>query len=50
MAWLTVQDVRGTNLVELRFTTPSPTLSAFLAAAHTQAYMEANEERSARPT
>jgi capsular exopolysaccharide synthesis family protein len=44
MAWLTVQDVRGTNLVELRFTTPSPTLSAFLAAAHTQAYMEANEE------
>jgi len=44
MSWLTVQDVRGTSLVELRFTTPSPTLSAFLAAAHTQAYMEANEE------
>src|SRR6185503_6493302 len=44
MGWLSVQDVRGTDLIELRFTTPSPSLSAFLAAAHTQAYVEANEE------
>src|SRR5881397_4452442 len=44
MRYLTVQDVRGTDLVEVTFTTPSPTLSAFLAAAHTQAYIEANEE------
>ena len=44
MGYLTVQDVRGTDLVDVTFTTPSPTLSAFLAAAHTQAYMEANEE------
>jgi hypothetical protein len=36
--------VRGTDLIELSFTTPSPDLSAFLAAAHTQAYMEANDE------
>ncbi|MCC6765096.1 MAG: polysaccharide biosynthesis tyrosine autokinase [Deltaproteobacteria bacterium] len=44
MRWLSVRDVRGTDLVEVRFTTPSPTLSAILAAAHTQAYLEANEE------
>jgi capsular exopolysaccharide synthesis family protein len=44
MEYLKVQDVRGTDLVEVSFTTPSPSLSAFLAAAHTQAYMEANEE------
>lgn len=44
MSYLSVTDVRGTDLVEVRFTTPSPSLSAFLAAAHTQAYIEANEE------
>jgi len=44
MRWLTVRDVRGTDLIEVRFTTPSPTLSAILTAAHTQAYLEANEE------
>ena len=44
MRWLSVRDVRGTDLVEVRFTTPSPALSAILAAAHTQAYLEANEE------
>ena len=44
MGYLKVRDVRGTDLVEVSFTTPSPSLSAFLAAAHTQAYMEANEE------
>jgi polysaccharide biosynthesis transport protein len=42
--WLTVGDVRGTDLIEVSFTTPSPTLSAFLAAAHTQAYIQVNEE------
>ena len=44
MAYLVVQDVRGTDLIEVKFTTPSAGLSAFLAAAHTQAYMDANEE------
>jgi succinoglycan biosynthesis transport protein ExoP len=42
--WLSVGDVRGTDLIEVSFTTPSPTLSAFLAAAHTQAYIETNDE------
>ncbi|HEY2389523.1 MAG TPA: polysaccharide biosynthesis tyrosine autokinase [Candidatus Binatia bacterium] len=44
MRYLDVHDVRGTDLIEVRFTTPSPALSALLAAAHTQAYMEATEE------
>src|SRR5579875_809630 len=44
LKWLDVKDVRGTDLVQITFTTPSPTLSAFLAAAHTQAYLAANEE------
>jgi capsular exopolysaccharide synthesis family protein len=44
MRYLDVQDVRGTDLIEVRFTTPNPALSAFLAAAHAQAYLEANEE------
>src|SRR5579884_2801878 len=44
LEWLDVKDVRGTDLVQITFTTPSPTLSAFLAAAHTQAYLAANEE------
>ncbi len=44
MRWLSVRDVRGTDLVEIRFTTPNAGLSAFLAAAHAQAYLEANEE------
>src|SRR5215472_4706235 len=44
MGYLGVQEIRGTDAVEVRFTTPNPSLSAFLAAAHTQAYMEANEE------
>jgi uncharacterized protein involved in exopolysaccharide biosynthesis len=42
--YLDVHDVRGTDLIEVRFTTPNATLSAVLAAAHTQAYLEANEE------
>lgn len=44
MRWLDVRDVRGTDLIEVRFTTPDAGLSAILAAAHTQAYIEANEE------
>jgi succinoglycan biosynthesis transport protein ExoP len=42
--WLNVNDVRGTDLIEVSFTTPSPSLSAFLAAAHTQAYLDTNDE------
>jgi capsular exopolysaccharide synthesis family protein len=41
---LGVTDVRGTDLIEVSFTTPSPSLSAFLVAAHTQAYLEANQD------
>jgi succinoglycan biosynthesis transport protein ExoP len=44
LGYLHVQDVRGTDLIEVSFTTPSPSLSALLAAAHTQAYLEAAEE------
>jgi len=44
MRWLDVRDVRGTDLIEVRFTTPDAGLSAILAAAHTQAYIESNEE------
>src|SRR5262249_27743958 len=44
LRYLEVETVRGTDLVDVRFTTPNPDLSAFLAAAHTQAYLEANEE------
>ncbi len=44
MRWLDVRDVRGTDLIEVRFTTPNAALSAVLAAAHTQAYLDANEE------
>jgi succinoglycan biosynthesis transport protein ExoP len=44
MRYLVIREVRGTDLIEVGFTTPSPALSAFLAAAHAQAFMEANEE------
>ena len=44
LGYLGVGTVPGTDLVEVRFTTPSPTLSAFLAATHAEAYVEANEE------
>ena len=43
MKYLTVSEVRGTDLIEVGFTTPSADLSAFLVAAHTQAYLEAND-------
>ena len=32
-------DVRGTDLIEIRFTAPSPALAALLTAAHIQAYI-----------
>src|SRR5439155_24968789 len=44
LRWLSVRDLHGTDLVEVAFTTPHPALSAFLAAAHVQAYLESNEE------
>src|SRR6185503_14968673 len=44
MRYLSVRDVRGADVVEVRFTTPSAALSALLAAAHVQAYLEANED------
>ena len=42
--YLSVQEVRGTDLLELDVTTPDPSLSAFLAKAHTQAFTAANAE------
>src|SRR5262245_14302697 len=44
LRWLTVRDVSGTDVIEASFVTPSPTRSAFLAAAHTQAYLDANAD------
>lgn len=42
--YLGTSEVRGTDLVDITFSTPDPSLAAFLAAAHTQAYIEANDE------
>src|SRR5439155_1647100 len=44
MRYLSVEEIRGTDIVEVRFATPDPSLSALLAAAHTQAYLDTNEE------
>ena len=44
LGYLNVADVRGTDLIDVRFTTPNPTLSALLAAAHVGAYVEAAQE------
>jgi uncharacterized protein involved in exopolysaccharide biosynthesis len=44
LEYLGASEVRGTDLLDITFSTPDPNLSAFLAAAHTQAYIEANEE------
>jgi capsular exopolysaccharide synthesis family protein len=44
LGWLSVRDLPGTSVVEIAFTTPSPTLSASLAAAHARAYVEANAD------
>jgi capsular exopolysaccharide synthesis family protein len=39
MGYLSVEDTRGTDLISISFTAPSPTLAAFLAAAHVQSYV-----------
>jgi len=44
MGSLEVQEVRGTDLIDVRFTTRYGALSAVLAAAHAQAYLDANHE------
>src|SRR5438874_12492311 len=44
LRYLAVEEMRGTDILEVRFTTPHPSLSALLAAAHTQAYLDTNEE------
>src|SRR6266480_2431697 len=44
MRYLSVEEIRGTDILEVRFATPDPSLSALLAAAHTQAYLDTNEE------
>lgn len=44
VGWLSASEVRGADLIDVSFSTPDPSLSAFLAAAHTQAYIEANDE------
>jgi succinoglycan biosynthesis transport protein ExoP len=43
-AYLDVEDERGTDLIDIQLTTPDPKLSAVLAAAHAQAYLDANAE------
>ncbi len=44
LGYLSVQAIHGTDLVEVDFATPHPELSAFLAAAHADAYLQASEE------
>src|SRR5262249_30461477 len=44
MGYLDVQDVRGTDLIDVHFMTPNAQLSALLAAAHVAAFLEANQE------
>ena len=44
MRALSVEDIHGTDLVQVHFSTPSPSLSAFLVAAHVQAYLEADDQ------
>ena len=44
MRYLSVRAVPGTDVIEIAFTTPHPRLSAFLASAHAQAYLDAAEE------
>ena len=39
IGYLTVADVRSTDLIEVRFTAPDPALAALLTAAHIQAYL-----------
>jgi capsular exopolysaccharide synthesis family protein len=44
LRYLSIKNVQGTDLIDVGFVTPSPALSAFLSAEHTQAYLEANED------
>jgi len=44
MSYLSVRDIRSTDLIEVGFTTPSARLSAFLASAHVETHKEAEEE------
>ena len=44
MGYLTIGDVRGTDLIEVRFTAPDPALAALLTAAHIQAYLGSIKE------
>jgi capsular exopolysaccharide synthesis family protein len=44
MSYLTVGDVRGTDLIEVRITAPDPELAAILTAAHIQAYIASIKE------
>jgi polysaccharide biosynthesis transport protein len=37
--YLAVEDMRGTDLIEVRFAAPNPSLAALLASAHIQAYL-----------
>ena len=39
MGYLAVEDMRGTDLIDVRFTAPSPSLAALLASAHVQSYL-----------
>jgi capsular exopolysaccharide synthesis family protein len=41
MGYLSVADVRATDLIEVRFSAPNPSLAALLTAAHIQAYIGA---------
>jgi succinoglycan biosynthesis transport protein ExoP len=44
LQYLSAQVVRGTDLLEVDFTTPDPSLSAFLAKAHIEAFLAMNAE------
>lgn len=44
LGWLSVAEVRGTDLLEISFATPSAALSAMLAAAHAQAFLDSDQE------
>lgn len=44
MSYLTVGDMRGTDLIEVRFTAPDPALAALLTAAHIQAYLSSTKD------
>ena len=47
---LEIRPVAGTSLVEIKFTTPDPALSARLANAHAASYVRYGIDLRARPT